>query len=355
VGAHKITIVRLNFLSLIVLTLSKKGRTMFREEDKIRPVIWTNYVVDVLYLQAIEDLFDKVDTARWTTLDHCPICRSESIFSLFVKSRFPHFRCSSCEHQFVNPMPDEASVNYWYANSVSQKEFNRVIEVTAEERRNSLYEKRLRQLQQIAPFRSVLEIGCGTGGFLKYVKEQMPEVKVYGCDVDPFAIDLCRKNGIEGICEAAERVEYRNYDIDVIVMWEVVEHLIDPALILGAIARNGRTGTHLVMSTPNNEGFDFKMLSKTYRAYLPPGHLNLFSTQSMSSLLLGLGYSSVDVKCNGQIDASIVKAYYENNRYNPDPFFKQIFDDNKTEFLKDFQDLLIRHNLSGNMLVHARV
>ncbi|CAK0746658.1 conserved hypothetical protein [Gammaproteobacteria bacterium] len=328
---------------------------MLRDESKIRPVIQTNYVVEVLYLQALEDFFEKVDTSRWTKLDQCPVCQSKAISLLFAKNRFSYFRCANCEHQFINPMPDEASVHYWYANSVSQKEFNRMIETTTEEHRHSLYQKRLHQLQQIAPFRSLLEIGCGTGGFLKYVKEKLPDVKVYGCDVDPFAIGLCRKNGIEGICEAAEKLEYRKYDIDIIVMWEVVEHLIQSGLMLGAIAKNAKQGTHLVMSTPNNEGFDFQILGKVYRAYLPPGHLNLFSVKSIDTVLRSVGYSSVEVKCNGQIDVSIVKGYYENNRYNPDPFFKRIFDENQMEFLKDFQDLLIKHNLSGNMLVHARV
>ena len=107
------------------------------------------------------------------------------------------------------------------------------------------------------------------------------------------------------------------------------------------------------MSTPSNEGFDFKMLGKTYRGYMPPAHLHLFSKKSIRTILEKLDFAKIEIFGNGRLDVSIVKSYFENNRFNPDPFWKAAFETENESFLEDFQQLLIKHDLSGNMLVHA--
>lgn len=326
---------------------------MTQREADIRPVTETNYICDVIYPQSVQRFLAEVDRSKWTRHTSCPMCQAPGVADLFVKNGFAHSSCTRCEHQFVNPMPDLSSVAHWYASSEHQKAFNKLIEQVGEQRKELLYKKRLQQLLEICEFRSVLEIGCGTGGFLRYVRTERPSVRVYGCDLGADAVEICRKNEIEAFHSAAESLDYGAHDFDVIVLYEVIEHLVNPDDVLAAIRKNARPGTHLVMSTPNNDGFDFKMLGKAYRGYMPPGHLNLFSKKSMRALLERLGFSQIRIRGNGRLDASIVKSYYENNRYNPDPFWRAVFDADDDAFLEDFQEILIRHDRSGNMMVHV--
>lgn len=325
-----------------------------READ-IRPVTETNHICDVVYPQSVQKFLGEVDRSKWTRHTRCPMCSAHNLSEMFKKNGFAHSSCASCEHQFVNPMPDSSSVAHWYDTSEHQKAFNLLIERVSEQRKDLLYSKRLQQLAEVCEFGSILEIGCGTGGFLRYVREARPATRVYGCDLGAHAVEICRQNGIEAFHSAAEALDYAKYEFDVIALYEVVEHLVDPESVLAAIRASARPGTHLVMSTPNNDGFDFKMLGKTYRGYMPPGHLNLFSKKSMRALLERLGFSQITIRGNGRLDASIVKSYYENNRHNPDPFWKDVFDTDDDAFLQDFQQLLIKHDRSGNMMVHVTV
>jgi SAM-dependent methyltransferase len=325
------------------------------KEADIRPVAETNHICDVVYPQAAAKFLDEVDRSTWVTHERCPVCACPAVGYLFTKVGFDHAQCPRCGHQFVNPMPDHDAVAHWYATSEHQKAFNKLIERVGEQRREILYKKRLAQLLEACAFDSILEIGCGTGGFLRHVKSELPDVKVYGCDLGADAVAIAREHGVEAIHGAAEDFDYERHRPDVVVLYEVIEHLVEPERVLRSVRAGLSSGAHLVMSTPNNEGFDFRTLGKTYRGYMPPGHLHLFGLRSMRTLLERLGFVQVDVRGNGRLDANIVKSYYENNRFLPDHFWKAVFDAGDDAFLADFQDLLVKHGLSGNMMIHAVV
>ena len=328
---------------------------MKHQESNIRPITETNQICDVIYPRSVQKFLDEVDRSGWTRHTSCPICHAPGVADMFVKSGFNHSECTTCHHQFVNPMPDEASIQYWYDSSEHHKAFNHLIETVAEQRKELLYKKRLTQLRETTAFRSILEVGCGTGGFLSFLKSVHPDVAVYGCDLSVHAVEICKQNGIEAFHSGAEALDYGRYSFDVIVLYEVIEHLVNPESVLAQIRERARPATRLLMTTPNTDGFDFKMLGRTYRGYMPPGHLHLFGKQSMRALLERLGYSDIEIRGNGRLDASIVKSYVENNRFNPDPFWKAVFESDNEAFLEDFQQLLIKHDLSGNMMVTATV
>jgi 2-polyprenyl-3-methyl-5-hydroxy-6-metoxy-1,4-benzoquinol methylase len=80
--------------------------------------------------------------------------------------------------------------------------------------------------------KSVLEIGSGVGLIGYYIRGKNPKISYTGVELDKEAFEKSRKlnlNTIHGDFASIEKIEGK---FDVIMLWEVIEHLQDLKLIL---------------------------------------------------------------------------------------------------------------------------
>lgn len=80
----------------------------------------------------------------------------------------------------------------------------------------------------------LLDVGCGDGAFLEYVREHRPEVRLLGIDGSAAAIEKLRAKGLEGALagdlNSPDLEAFR--DVDVVVAMELIEHLPEPELLM---------------------------------------------------------------------------------------------------------------------------
>jgi SAM-dependent methyltransferase len=126
----------------------------------------------------------------------------------------------------------------------------------------------------------LLDVGCGSGGFLAAMRDLGWEV--LGVEPDPEAARI-----------AGERYNLRVFNgtlaqaglpagsVDVVTMNHVIEHVHDPIALLGQCRRVLREGGKLVMVTPNAESFGHKLYRQSWLLLDPPRHLNLFSLRTI--------------------------------------------------------------------------
>jgi 2-polyprenyl-3-methyl-5-hydroxy-6-metoxy-1,4-benzoquinol methylase len=95
----------------------------------------------------------------------------------------------------------------------------------------------------------LLDVGCGDGSFILRVKDQFEEV--FGLDISPMAVELCRKNGIKAsqINLNGQTTPYPDGFFDTIVSLEVIEHVFNPLSFSKEINRALRPGGTLIIST----------------------------------------------------------------------------------------------------------
>jgi SAM-dependent methyltransferase len=134
------------------------------------------------------------------------------------------------------------------------------------------------------PGRRVLDLGCRFGALTRSYLEGND---VVGLDVDRHALDEAARLGIETVwADAEEGLPFEDASFDVVVAGELLEHVRDPAGLVGDARRVLRPGGTFVGSVPN--GFRLKNRLRVVVGRHPeddPTHLHLFSPDDLLVLL----------------------------------------------------------------------
>lgn len=143
----------------------------------------------------------------------------------------------------------------------------------------SLQKKAKLILQQLGDVGSLLDVGAGTGDFLKVAKEK--GWQVHGMEPNKNAAKLALEKGID---LKASLNNFEGKQFDVVTLWHVLEHipnLEETILELAALVKPHGT---LIIAVPNFKSFDAKHYGKFWAAYDVPRHLWHFSKESMKNL-----------------------------------------------------------------------
>jgi SAM-dependent methyltransferase len=117
-------------------------------------------------------------------------------------------------------------------------------------------------------FKSVLDVGCGQGSFLKELQSEFPNIKPYGIDISSAAIELARKRVPGGqFCVADVTGPFLDEKCDLVVCSEVLEHIPDDLTALRNLQKI--TGKYLLVSTPQGRMREFEKQVGHVRNYAP--------------------------------------------------------------------------------------
>jgi SAM-dependent methyltransferase len=95
---------------------------------------------------------------------------------------------------------------------------------------------------------TVLDVGCGTGGFAKGISELYKPVCM---DTSPLALDYCRKRGLANLHEGVmANFPKGNYKINGVFMLDVIEHIEDDKQVIKEVFDLLPDGGSFVASVP---------------------------------------------------------------------------------------------------------
>jgi SAM-dependent methyltransferase len=135
---------------------------------------------------------------------------------------------------------------------------------------------------------SLVDLGCGLGGYSKVLAERGFDVR--GFDVLPEYVERARELGVRAEVYDGERLPLADGSVDTVVLIEVIEHLEDPARVLGEAARVARSG--VLVTTPNCTQ-SFGRVPIEFSHMLDVDHKQFFTVDSLRELLDDVFGSSV--------------------------------------------------------------
>ena len=174
----------------------------------------------------------QTPTIRFVKTGRCPACLSRSgLLQIFHLTQFDVFLCG-CGTRFIDPSLDGASQMAIYQSSELLAQINPALEryyeyetldpasVTCRD-----YDEALNRLKQFASGTRLLEVGCGSGSFLKFAK--LKGWQVHGVDSGMENIRALREEGIDATCSGFLDFQ-TSHRFDCIVFWDLIEHPQDP-------------------------------------------------------------------------------------------------------------------------------
>lgn len=136
----------------------------------------------------------------------------------------------------------------------------------------------------------VLDVGCSTGDFVAHAKNVY---QMHGLDYSSFAINEAKKGNPELSHKLKsgriEETEWADQSFDAICLWDVLEHIWEPASVVEDLLLRVRSGGLILISTPAIDSFMAKICGCYWPFMTPPEHLSFFSLKAFETLVAILG------------------------------------------------------------------
>lgn len=226
------------------------------------------------------------------TLINCPLCSNNSFQDFlqtidFFLSRetFSIVVCQRCGLRFTNPRPGKDEMaKYYESNEYISHHANDqgLFSCIYRSVRHFTIRNKYRLVSAETAGRELLDIGCGTGEFLKYCT--LKGFKAQGIEPDEHA----RKYAAEILKLDVFPEDYfhqiKPASHDVITLWHVLEHVHELEVRMKTLKEILKPGGILVMAVPNSDSWDAAYYGKYWAAYDLPRHLYHFTPFTLGAL-----------------------------------------------------------------------
>lgn len=292
----------------------------------------------------------------------CPACAGGRSSGAFEKYGFAFRRCEDCRTLYMSPRPTPAVMAGYYGDSENYRFWaEHIFPASEANRREKIHRPMLEYLvaaceRHGVPRERLVEVGPGFGTFVGLATASGKFRDVLAVERTPEMAKACRERGARVIERPIEDLQPGEVGAtDVIVSFEVIEHLFDPAAFLASVARLLRPGGLLLLTCPNGNGFDTAVLGAD-SGQVDSEHVNLFNPESLAGLLRRTGFEVLESQTPGRLDAELVRDAALEGKLDlaGNAFLKRVLLDEWDRLGVPFQAFLASNGLSGHLRILAR-
>ncbi len=237
--------------------------------------------------------FDEPDCAEYLDRFGYAVAWREHI----GEEEFELVRCASCEMVYHRWILDEDSLGVFYSTWIddSQNESLSVelslgpaaqFEAAGQMVKHAL---RLRSLlPDVEAFR-VLDYGCGSGRFLQIASAF--GFSAVGLDLSTTRQDQSERRGFTIASSLSEIDDRDPGPFHAVTMFQVLEHLADPAGVLTSLRERMAPDGVLVVEVPDCSGVDVAADFESFRNVHPLEHINAFTPATLKATCERAGFT----------------------------------------------------------------
>lgn len=290
---------------------------------------------------------------RLELIEQCLLCLSPGVALykglqdriFFVQGEYNFYRCPNCGFVWLNPRPIQEDISECYKNYYThqfiQSEGQNSFQQLRQRIRLLILHARYRVplgscaksafllgwlLSKIPSLRHraayiegvfppwtgegrLLDIGCGNGFFLSFMKKV--GWQVCGVEIDPESSRIAREaNKVPVFAGTLDKADFPDESFDAITMNHVIEHIANPFDLLSESYRVLACGGYLCVTTPNMQSLGHYIFRKYWLPLDPPRHLYLWNCANLSEVVRKAGFHIVWCKASS-LNASAVFAQSE--------------------------------------------
>ncbi|MEO8589184.1 MAG: class I SAM-dependent methyltransferase [Flavobacteriales bacterium] len=227
----------------------------------------------------------------------CPVCAGAGQLPFLSvrdntvsRATFDLTCCDQCGFCSTNPRPTRGVIGGFYdsADYISHTNASSGIRAWAYQKiRRRAIKGKHRLIAKHSPRGKALDVGCGTGEFLAYLKSK---------GYQPIGVEPSVKARDQAIGNHALRV-VPNLDalptdaqFEVVTLWHALEHVHDVRETLNKLHTRMSPGALLVIAVPDRESWDARHYAADWAAYDVPRHLSHFRRKDLHRLLADHGF-----------------------------------------------------------------
>jgi len=272
----------------------------------------------------------------------CPICNNVKIDQNFLKidKNYKLKKCFNCHLIFPNTKfnSDKDYVKKVYTH-YSEQNHRKILYGTQKYRKSTFIEERYNYcINRIFKNKkiNVLEDGCRKGLFLSKLKKK--KIKCKGLEVDPYQIQIAQNNGLN--VTDADIKDEKNNEYNLCVMFDVLEHLIDPVNQMKIINKKIKKGGYVICYSPNIYSIAFELMKKDQNQVYPFEHLFFFAKKTLEILAKKTNFKIISYETFGLdlVDFFLYKEFIDKKNYISK--FK--------DFINLIQPIIDKNNLSNH-------
>lgn len=203
-------------------------------------------------------------------------------------------QCRRCGLRYCNPRFTQAETLARYA-SVEDPLY-----VEQLPGRLLTFERRLARFERVAgppAGRRLLDVGAYTGACVKVAAARGWDA--YGLEPSRWAVREAQRMGLDVRQGTLDSAPPEPGSLDVVMMWDVIEHFADPLGELRACARALRPGGWIVIHTMDADSLFARLMGKRW-PWLLEMHVYYFTRRTMAAMLGKAGFTVERITAEGR-------------------------------------------------------
>ncbi|HEX4310728.1 MAG TPA: class I SAM-dependent methyltransferase [Acidobacteriaceae bacterium] len=231
----------------------------------------------------------------------CPLCAHPDPLSLLAgpdrfngrHTQYQLLRCSACSIVWLYDPPQPAAMGEHYGS-----DYDRTIAAASQAPDHWI--PRRTELSRLKSGGSILDLGCGAGGFLSTMKG--PDWKLYGIEMSEGAASMARERcGAEVFVGDVLDAKFPPASFDAITAFNVMEHVYEPREVLARVAEWLKPDGVFYAMMPNIDSAGAHIFRSYWYALELPRHLYHFSPATFKAVAQSAGLQEVSVTAHREL------------------------------------------------------